>query len=198
MAVHRAPRLDGHTGGNFIVTGTTAAAVADVAKQTGVDFTGLKGAVPPGTYEIRKPRIAMYQRYGGGNMDEGWTRLMLEQFGFPYKSLMDAEIKSGALETKYDAIILPSDSINAMTGEPQAGGPGGGRGGGPSNTPPEYRSGLVRRRGGKALQPSCRRAARWSPSRSPATCRSTLWPPLRNSWPVCRRRNSGAPARPCE
>jgi hypothetical protein len=151
VAVRRVPRLERHSDGDFIVTGTTAAVVADVAKQTGVDFTGLEGAVPPGTYEIRKPRIAMYQRYGGGNMDEGWTRLMLEQFGFPYKSLMDAEIKSGALETKYDAIILPSDSINAMTGEPQAGGPGSGRGGGPSNTPPEYRSGFGAE-GVKALQ----------------------------------------------
>jgi hypothetical protein len=84
-------------------------------------------------------------------MDEGWTRLVLEQFGFQYKSLMDAEIKSGALETKYDAIILPSDSINAMTGEPQAGGPGGGGGVGPQRTPPEYRSGFGAD-GVKALQ----------------------------------------------
>ena len=40
----------------------------------------------------------MYQRYGGGNMDEGWTRLMFEQFNVPVKSLMDAEIKKGGLE----------------------------------------------------------------------------------------------------
>ena len=40
----------------------------------------------------------MYQRYYGGNMDEGWTRLMLEQFGFPYTSLFDPEIKAGKLE----------------------------------------------------------------------------------------------------
>ena len=150
VAVRRVPRLERHSDGDFLVTGTTAAVVADVARQTGVDFTALEGAVPPGTYEIRKPRIAMYQRYGGGNMDEGWTRLMLEQFGFQYKALMDAEIKSGALETKYDAIILPSDSVNAMTGEPQAG-PGGGGGGGQQRTPPEYRSGFGAE-GVKALQ----------------------------------------------
>ena len=35
----------------------------------------------------------MYQRYGGGNMDEGWSRLMFEQFDIPVKPLMDAEIR---------------------------------------------------------------------------------------------------------
>ena len=59
----------------------------------------------------------MYQRYGGGNMDEGWTRFVLEQCGFPYTSIMDTEIKAGGLEAKYDVIILPSDSVAAMTGE---------------------------------------------------------------------------------
>ena len=77
----------------------------------------------------------MYQRYGGGNMDEGWTRLMFEQFSVPFKTIMDAEIKAGGLDAKYDVIVLPSDSVAAMTGERPAagageGGRGGGRGGG--------------------------------------------------------------------
>ena len=64
----------------------------------------------------------MYQRYGGGNMDEGWSRLMFEQFNIPVKTLMDAEIKKGDLNASYDVIILPADSVTAMTGEPAAGG----------------------------------------------------------------------------
>ena len=79
-------------------------------QQTGVDFVALKAPVTSGAYDVRKPRIAMYQRYGGGNMDEGWTRLMFEQFNVPFKSIMDAEIKAGGLEAKYDTIILPADS----------------------------------------------------------------------------------------
>ena len=77
----------------------------------------------------------MFQRYGGGNMDEGWTRLMFEQFSLPFTSLMDAEIKAGGLEAKYDVIILPADSIagddrRAAAGGAAAGGGGGGGGGG--------------------------------------------------------------------
>jgi hypothetical protein len=87
----------------------------------------------------------MYQRYGGGNMDEGWTRWVLEQWGFPYTSIMDKEIKAGGLEARYDVIILPSDSVAAMTGErPEGAAAARARGFGapPTSIPPEYRSGF--------------------------------------------------------
>jgi hypothetical protein len=156
IAVRRAsqPSADGSVrAGDFLVGGGDVSAVA---KQAGVDFLALKSPVTTGAYELRKPRVAMFQRYGGGNMDEGWTRLMFEQFNVPFKSIMDAELKAGNLESKYDTIILPADSIFAMTGErpPQGqGGPGGGGGfgGGQDNTPAEYRSGFGAD-GVKALQ----------------------------------------------
>ena len=97
----------------------------------------------------------MYQRYSGGNIDEGWTRWLLEDFRFPYASVMDAEIKKGNLNAKYDVIIVPDDTTAAITGErgnpaaggagrPPAAGGGPGEGGGfnATNYPPEYRSGL--------------------------------------------------------
>ena len=117
VAVRRVPRADGLVAGDFIVPGGANADVAAVAKQTGVDFTALPAAAPASAYEVRKPRIAMYQRYSGGNMDEGWTRLMFEQFNVPFKSLMDAELKKGDLNASFDVIVLPADSIAAMTGE---------------------------------------------------------------------------------
>ncbi|MGE0865639.1 MAG: peptidase M14 family protein, partial [Vicinamibacterales bacterium] len=153
IAVRRAsqPSADGSvkTGDFLVATGD----VAGIAKQTGVDFAALKSAVTTGAYPLRKPRVAMYQRYGGGNMDEGWTRLMFEQFDVPFTSIMDADVKAGNLETKYDTIVLPADSIAAMTGErpPAGGGGGGGFGGGPNITPPEFRSGFGAE-GVKALQ----------------------------------------------
>jgi hypothetical protein len=139
--------------GDFIVSGGSSAVLTAVAAETGVDFAALGGPAPATAQEVPKPRVAMYQRYAGGNMDEGWTRLMFEQFSVPYKSIMDAEIKGGGLEAKYDVIVLPSDAVPAMTGERAAaggggeGGRGGGRGGGggggaPETTPPDYVSGF--------------------------------------------------------
>jgi len=59
----------------------------------------------------------MYQRYWGGNMDEGWTRWMLEQFDYPYTTVMDKDILEGDLSEKYDVLILPNDNTTMITGE---------------------------------------------------------------------------------
>ena len=64
----------------------------------------------------------MFQRYNGGNMDEGWTRLMFEQFNVPFATMRDADIKAGNLNAKFDVVVLPNDAIPAMTGERPAGG----------------------------------------------------------------------------
>ncbi len=103
--------------GDFVVSGGPEAVLREVAEQTGVDFKAIDTMIREGVHEIKKPRIGMYQRYWGGNMDEGWTRFLLEKFAFPYTSLMDAEIKKGNLHTKYDVIILPDDSTGMIMGE---------------------------------------------------------------------------------
>ena len=66
---------------------------------------------------VKMLRIGMYHRYRGGNMDEGWTRWLLEQYRFRFKKLMDNDIKRGKLINKYDVIILPSDTKEMITGE---------------------------------------------------------------------------------
>ncbi|MEW6128137.1 MAG: M14 family metallopeptidase [Acidobacteriota bacterium] len=58
---------------------------------------------------IARPRLALYKSWTG-SMDEGWTRFVLEQFHFDYKSLFDAEIRGGNLRDKFDVIILPDMS----------------------------------------------------------------------------------------
>jgi hypothetical protein len=52
------------------------------------------------------PRVAMYQPFTGGNMDEGWTRWVLEQYEFNLTSIHNDDIRTGNLHQKFDAIIL--------------------------------------------------------------------------------------------
>jgi hypothetical protein len=126
--------------GDFVVAAPEPT-LGGVAKITGVDFAGLPSASAPAAHEVKRQRVAMYQRYAGGNADEGWTRWLLEQFGFPYTTLMDAEIKKGNLNEKYDVILLPEDSTARITGErPTGRGEAAAR---PEDAvPPEYRSGI--------------------------------------------------------
>ncbi len=137
-AVHRLPS------GGFVVEGSAESVLASVAKETGVDFVALRGEFKK--QPVKRLRLGMYQRYRGGNIDEGWTRLLLEQFGFPYATLMDAEIKKGELNRKYDAIILPDDSTEAITGERKEDSRRS-----DESIPPEYRSGIGKE-GAEALK----------------------------------------------
>jgi hypothetical protein len=132
VAVRRVDRASGGLRpGDFVIGAGSDAVLEAVAKQTGVDFTPLPAAVTSGARDTGRLRIGMYQRYGGGNMDEGWTRLVLEQFGFPYTSVFDPEILKGGLNEKYDVLIFPNDSTATITGETAGGGgaAAGGRGG---------------------------------------------------------------------
>jgi hypothetical protein len=131
----------GRRPGDFLVSGADARLLADVAARTGVSFAAAGLGGPGATHEVKRLRIGMYQRYYGGNMDEGWTRWVLEQYGFPYATIMDADLKAGNLGAKFDVILLPADSTNMMTGERDRAA-GRGFGAAPETFPPEYRSGF--------------------------------------------------------
>lgn len=119
--------------GDFIVSADAdGTVVRDIAESTGVDFQALNSDPSASTYPMAQQRIGMYQRYYGGNMDEGWTRWLLEDFSFQYTTIMDAEIQRGDLAARWDVIILPNDSRQMMVE---------GRGDA-SDTPPAYRSGF--------------------------------------------------------
>jgi hypothetical protein len=66
------------------------------------------------------PRLALYKS-ATGSMDEGWTRWVLEQFKFDYKSALDADIRAGNLKDKFDVIILPDMNANQIINGNRAG-----------------------------------------------------------------------------
>ena len=123
--------------GDFIVPAGPEEVFAEISGLTGVNFAPFAGQ-PERVHTSQALRIGMYQRYWGGNMDEGWTRFLLEEFDFPYTTLMDEAIQQGDLASRYDVIILPHDSKERITGEkPErpAGRP-------EPVYPPAYRSGI--------------------------------------------------------
>jgi hypothetical protein len=61
---------------------------------------------------LKKQRIGLYQPWVP-SMDEGWTRFVLERFGFTYQTLHNAEIRAGGLKDRIDALLIPS--IEAKT-----------------------------------------------------------------------------------
>jgi glutamine amidotransferase-like uncharacterized protein len=118
ITVHRVTDATGDLRvGDFIVRKGSKEVLSRIARETGVSFNALNAYPSQGTKKVERGRTGMYQGYYGGNMDEGWTRLVLEQFAFPYTSLMDAEILKGKLEQTYDVIVLPSNDPCMITGD---------------------------------------------------------------------------------
>ena len=63
-------------------------------------------AIPPGAEKLSAPRVALYKPWAA-SMDEGWTRWVLEQYGFDPKSLDNKTVRAGKLNEKFDVIVLP-------------------------------------------------------------------------------------------
>jgi len=119
--------------GDFLVPAEAdGTLVREIAEATGVDFMPLNADPTGSSYTIRQQRIGLFQRHYGGNMDEGWTRWLLEDFSFPYTTIMDEEILLGDLAARWDVIVLPDDSRQMMVEGPDD----------PSGVPPAYRSGF--------------------------------------------------------
>ena len=67
---------------------------------------------------VRKPRIGVYEPWGG-NMSAGWTRWILEQYGFEYLTLRPADFHS-PLSGRFDVVVLP-DGARLRSGTGRSG-----------------------------------------------------------------------------
>jgi hypothetical protein len=70
-------------------------------------------AAEPGWTARKPPRIGLYQPWQA-NMDEGWTRWLLESFGFTYTGLRNQDIQRGGLRQRFDAIIFADQAADSM------------------------------------------------------------------------------------
>jgi hypothetical protein len=112
-----------------------ADAVLGLSRELGLDFFALPspetGVAAGPAYRIRAPRVGVYTRYAGGNMDAGWTDLLLQDFEFNHSKVMNTDVRAGGLDRSYDIIILPTDRANTIIqGSPA------------ETTPPQYRGGI--------------------------------------------------------
>jgi hypothetical protein len=123
--------------GHYVVSGLSAAQQSDLV--TSLALVAERTSAVSGR-PIKKPRIGVIAAWIG-NMDEGWTRWLLEQYGFEYVTLHPEDLKK-PLGAQVDVVVL-ADGVRVPT-EGQGGGGRGGRGGGgrAGETRPEYNARL--------------------------------------------------------
>ena len=102
--------FDGNSLGSFVVKGKRSlkTEVSKLSKELGIDFKGVASLNNAKYNELTKIKVGLYKSWQA-NMDEGWTRWMLEQFEFDIDTLHNKDIQNGKL-SEYSAIIFPSQS----------------------------------------------------------------------------------------
>jgi hypothetical protein len=121
---------------------TTAAVLKKAATDLGVDFTAVSEKPTGATYKLTKPRIGLWDRYGG-SMPSGWVRWILEQYEFDFTLVYPQELNAGNLKAKFDVLLFPDGGIpdpNSREGQMMS--LFGGRGPRPEDIPAEFRGWL--------------------------------------------------------
>jgi hypothetical protein len=103
-------------GDSLMVRGPRARAIlSEHAARHGFMVNGVRAA-PAGGQGVsrqRLPRIALYQPWTG-NIDEGWTRWLFEQYGISYITVHDNDLRKGGLRQRFDVIVLPDADGSAI------------------------------------------------------------------------------------
>jgi hypothetical protein len=102
---------EGMENGAFLLGGLSRAAVDGLTKKYAVSAVAV--SAPAHILAIKKARIGLYRPWAP-SIDEGWTRWILENYGFEPKSLYNADIRSANLKSRYDVIVLPDMSTRQL------------------------------------------------------------------------------------
>jgi hypothetical protein len=107
------------SGERYVIGGMSEAALTDLAKSLAIggEFVANAGTA------MRKPRIALFEP--PNSMDAGWTKWVLERYGFEFISVNTPDI-TGNLKDRFDVLLLGDERRGIL--------PGGGFGRAPAPT----------------------------------------------------------------
>ena len=88
--------------GHYVVTGLSGSARRELVAELHLRADRAAGG---GATSLPAPRIALYRPWNA-SMDEGWTRWLLEAYGFDFTSLYNADVLAGGLRDRYDVIVV--------------------------------------------------------------------------------------------
>ena len=116
--------------GSYWLPGLSSDAARALAAEHGLTLTAAPDPLPSdATAAARAPRVAIYRSWQAP-MPEGWTRWVLDRYGFEWENVWDADVRSGDL-SRFDVILLPSQGAGGIAS-----------GNEPGSMPEQYTGGL--------------------------------------------------------
>ncbi|RJQ63970.1 MAG: hypothetical protein C4517_03250 [Stygiobacter sp.] len=93
-------------------------ALSDIAKELHLKISSVNLSDKSVLKELKKVRVGLYQSFSA-SMDEGWTRLLLENYQFDFKTMVNKDFKNKKIKDQFDVIIIPDMSGEIIkTGKP--------------------------------------------------------------------------------
>ncbi|MEA2599429.1 MAG: hypothetical protein QOF89_421 [Acidobacteriota bacterium] len=85
----------------------TPEALSRLSRELHLPILPLDRAPAGPAYRVKPIRVGLYKPWVA-SLDEGWTRFLLERYGFAFQNLDNAQMKGGSYPGKVDVILLPS------------------------------------------------------------------------------------------
>ena len=97
--------------GSYVVSGDKEL-IGSLAEEYGLEFKGVSSKPEVELTKLHLPKVGLYKSWVA-NMDEGWTRFVMDEYAFEMDTLHDRDIQTADL-SKYDVIILPSQRAESI------------------------------------------------------------------------------------
>ena len=115
--------------GTFVIDGVEQSALDSLVREVGLEAVGAERAPGMRLAPLRAPRIGIYRGHVS-NMPEGWTRWVLDKYGFTHETVDNERIRSGDLDD-LDVLIFPDQGADEIVNGHEEG-----------TMPPEYLGGV--------------------------------------------------------
>ena len=96
----------------------TPEAISRLSRDLHVPVQPLSQAPAGLAFRVKPIRVGLYKPWVA-SMDEGWTRFLLERYGFRFENLSNENLKDGSFQKKVDVVLLPAVGPSILDkGEP--------------------------------------------------------------------------------
>jgi hypothetical protein len=96
----------------IVLSGLAADRAAELAKKHSLPLQAV-AAKPADAVAVKKPRLGLYRAWQSA-IDEGWTRWILEEYGFAPVTLRNGDVQAGHLRDRFDAILFADSSTRSI------------------------------------------------------------------------------------
>jgi hypothetical protein len=103
----------GGEGAVYVISGLTPGVENELVRSLALHAVRPSAAAASGLTSIRQPRLAVFEP-SPPSIDQGWTRWVLERYGFELTSLPGEEIQSGNLRSRFDVIVVADEARGVL------------------------------------------------------------------------------------